>query len=59
MDSQIFQLTPGEVNQSQGITDTYADDVEHRSTLNQKDVGLWKKLPHEKITRIKLGPSKV
>ena len=26
-DSQNFQFTPGEVDQSQGITDTYADDA--------------------------------
>ena len=41
-DSQNFQFTPGEVNQSQGVIDTYADDAEHRSThtLSLKDVGL-------------------
>ena len=48
--SQNFQLTPGEVNQSQGITDAYADDVEHRSTPSSKDVGLWKELSHDEIT---------
>ena len=42
-DSQNFQITPGEVNQSQGI-DTYADDAEHRCThtLSLKDVGCGK-----------------
>ena len=41
-DSQNFQFTPGEVNQSQDVIDTYADDTEHRSThtLSLKDVGL-------------------
>ena len=50
-DSQNFQITPGEVNQSQGIKDTYADDAEHRRThtLSLKDVGLWKELLNEKI----------
>ena len=45
-DSLHFQITPGEVNQSQGITDNYADDAEHRCThaLSLKDVGLWKEL---------------
>ena len=45
-DSQNFQFTPGEVNQSQGIIDTNADDAEHRftHTLSLKDVGLSKKL---------------
>ena len=44
--SQNFQFTPGELNQSQDVTDTYADDTEHRSThtLSLKDVGLWKEL---------------
>ena len=47
-DSQNFQFTPGE---SQGITDTYADNAEHRSTLalSLKDVGLWKELSNEEI----------
>ena len=31
-DSQNFQFTLGEVNQSQSITDTYADYAKHRST---------------------------
>ena len=31
-DSQNFHLTPGEVDQSRGITDTYANDTKHRST---------------------------
>ena len=51
-DSQNFQFTPGEVNQSQDITDAYADDAEHRSThtLSLKDVDLWKELSYEEIT---------
>ena len=38
-DSQNFHLTPSEVNQSRGITDTYANDTEHRSihTLSLKN----------------------
>ena len=47
LDSQNFQLTSGEVNQSQGITGTYTDDVEHRSTPSSKDVGWCKELLHE------------
>ena len=31
-DSQNFQFTPGEVNQSRDISDTYADDAKHRFT---------------------------
>ena len=61
-DSQNFQFTPGEVNQSQGITDNYADDTEHRSThtLSLKDVGWWKELPNEEIAYwTKRGPSEV
>ena len=50
-DSQNFQITPGEVNQSQGIADAYADDAEHRRThtLSLKDVGLLKELSNEEI----------
>ena len=50
-DSQNFQITPGEVNQFQGITNTYADDAENRCThiLSLKDVGLWKELSNEEI----------
>ena len=61
-DIQNFQFTPGEVNQSQGITDTYADDAEHRSThtLSLKDVGLWKELSNEEIAYwIERGRSEV
>ena len=61
-DSQNFQFTPGEVNQSQGITDTYADDAEHRCThtLSLKDVGFRKELSNEEIAYwIERGPSKV
>ena len=50
MDGQNCQLTSGEVNQSLGIIETYADDVEHRCTPSPKDVGLCKELLHEKIT---------
>ena len=41
-DSQNFHLTPGEVNQSRGITDTYANDTKHRSThtMSLKNVDL-------------------
>ena len=43
-DSQNFQFTPGQINQSQGrpITDTYAEYAKHRSTykLSLKSVGL-------------------
>ena len=31
-DSQNFQFTPDEVNQSRDISDTYADDAKHRFT---------------------------
>ena len=50
-DSKIFHLTPGEVNQCQGITDAYANDTDHRSThtLSLWEVGLWKKLSNEEI----------
>ena len=61
-DSQNFQFTPGEVNQSQGITDTYADDAEHRCThtLSLKDVGFRKELSNEEIAYwIERGPSEV
>ena len=37
---QNLQLTPGEINQFQGIADTNANDVKHRSTLSTKDFGL-------------------
>ena len=49
--SQNLQFTPGEVNQSQDISDTYADDAEHRSThtLSLKNVGLWKELSNKEI----------
>ena len=33
--SQNFHLTPGEVNQFRGITDTYASDTEHRSMYTE------------------------
>ena len=41
-DSQNFQFTPSKVNQSQGVTDTYAEYAEDRSTytLSLKNVGL-------------------
>ena len=61
-DSQNFQFTSGEVNQSQDISDTYADDAEHRSThtLSLKDVGLWKELSKEEIAHwTDRGPSEV
>ena len=61
-DSQNFQFTPGELNQSQGITDTYADDAEHASThaLSLKDVGEWNELSNEEIGYwIERGPSEV
>ena len=61
-DSQNFQFTPGEVNQSKAITDTYADDAEHRSThtMSLKDVGLWKELSNEEIAYwIERGSSEV
>ena len=61
-DSQNFQFTIGEVNQSQGITDTYADDAEHRSThtLSLKDVILWKELSNEEIAYwIERSPSEL
>ena len=49
--SKNFQFTPGALNQSHDITDTYADNAEHRSThtLSLKDVGLWKELSNEEI----------
>ena len=49
--SQNFQFTPGEVNQFHDISDTYADDAEHRSThtLSLKVAGLWKELLYEEI----------
>ena len=59
-DSQNFQYTSGKVNQSQGITDSYAEYAEHRSTyiLSLKNVGLWKDLSNEEIAYwIKRGPS--
>ena len=49
-DSQNFHLTPGEVNQSRGITDTYANDTEHRSTYTEfKECCLWKELSNKEI----------
>ena len=63
-DSQNFEIFPGEVNQSQGITDTFADDAKHRCThtLSLKDVGLWKELSNEEIAywrERERGPSEV
>ena len=61
-DSQNFQSTPGEVDQSLGITDTYVDDAGRKSThtLSLKDVGLWKKLSNEEIAYwIERGPTEV
>ena len=44
VDNQNFQLTSGEINQSQSISDIlYADDGKYRSTPSLKNVGLWKK----------------
>ena len=50
VDGQNCQLTSGEVNQSIGIIDTYADDIEHRYTPSPEDVGLWKEFLHKEIT---------
>ena len=61
-DSLNFQITPGEVNQSQGITDNYADDAEHRCThaLRLKDVSVWKELSNKEIAYwIERSPSEV
>ena len=60
--SQNFQFTPGQLNKSQGTTDIYADDAEHRSThiLSLKNVGLWKELSNEEIAYwIERSPSEV
>ena len=47
---KIFNLSPSVVNQSRGITDTYANDTEHRSRYTKfKERCLWKELSNEEI----------